>query len=251
MHHSSNLPESLPKAEQVYIQKTVRILESEVGDNLLGVYLFGSASYDEYVPGTSDLDIQVVVKEQMGAETIRQLATMLIHRVHYCPATKLEFVVYAVASLQSEETIAYCLNLNTGSTFKADHISIDPTEDDPHWFILDIAMGKRHAVSLFGPDASDIFPTISQQKIAQAMLECLTWFHENLYLSEAHKLCVLRCLAFAEEGELLSKKAAKARLEERQAFKDYWRDSAMIVLQKSTMSRLQEMVDQLENCLQS
>jgi predicted nucleotidyltransferase len=44
---------ALPNAEATYLEQVVKTLQSSLQQRLVGVYLFGSAAYDDYTPGIS------------------------------------------------------------------------------------------------------------------------------------------------------------------------------------------------------
>ncbi len=52
-----------PEAQTAYLARTVEVLQRCIGEELIGVYLFGSAAYGGYRPGASDLDLQAVQTE--------------------------------------------------------------------------------------------------------------------------------------------------------------------------------------------
>ncbi|WP_154651002.1 hypothetical protein [Reinekea blandensis] len=190
------------------MRNTALKVEAVFPTQLVGVYLFGSASYGQYVPGVSDLDIQAVIEPSVSDEQLAPLVEALLHRNHPCPATKLEFVLHTRKQLMSVPSSPYRLNLNTGPTID-DHVSMDAGEDPSHWFVLDIAIGRTRALPLLGKMPPErVFPAITSEQIAQAMIECLAWFAEHFPESEAYAQCLMRCYVFARHGELVSKKDA-------------------------------------------
>jgi predicted nucleotidyltransferase len=237
MNQENKLLQFLPEIERRYIFDTASIVKNVLKNNLVGIYLFGSASYKEYIPGESDIDIQVVSKTKINTTTLEILVEKLLHSNHPCPATKLEFVAYESLTLSSENSISYSLNLNTGRTI-ADHFSLDSSEDAPHWFVLDIAMGKTNAITIYGIDAFDIFPKISKKKIAQSMFDCLNWFNLNLHLSEAHKFCIFRCFVFTDVGKLVSKKSAKKIIDEMYGAAFFHNEEKILKIQGYTLDKL-------------
>ncbi|KAH7184494.1 hypothetical protein DER44DRAFT_816950 [Fusarium oxysporum] len=123
----------MPKDVKVYLDEVVKIR----------VYLFGSASYNAYEPGLSDLNIQAVVKHLLKTTEKQQIIRHLNLHLLPCPATKIEFVVYAQNSVNPANRHPYFeLNLNTGP-HKSDHISLNPVNKSSHWFLFDIAMGRQ------------------------------------------------------------------------------------------------------------
>lgn len=130
------------------------------------------------------------------------------HKNLPCPATKLEFVVYDIQSLQQFETISYNINLNTGREVD-EHCSFDGSEDPWFWFVLDIAIGRVKGVTLWGNSPVEAFPEIPTQVIDKAMLECLEWFLANYPEDSGCFECAERCYVYIATGEMVSKTSAR------------------------------------------
>lgn len=197
---------NLPYDEERYINELCHKLQSLVGDNLVGVYLLGSASQSCYVKGESDLDIQMVVAQELTEQNKIDVSQVLRHDNFPCPATKLEFVTYTKYGLSSPELLQYSINLNTGKTI-ADYVSFDYTSDPRHWFVLDIAMAEKYGINLVGQPFSAVFPNIDQNLLLDVMQECLNWF-VSYFPGEACYHCACRILYYLEKGELVSKRDA-------------------------------------------
>ena len=52
-----------------YIKEIIALL----GDNIIGIYLFGSLSYDDFNPRRSDIDLSVVLRKPLLAEEGEQV----------------------------------------------------------------------------------------------------------------------------------------------------------------------------------
>lgn len=125
-----------------YLRQVVLCLSESLKSQLIGVYLFGSASYGAYEPGSSDLDVQAVVQNPLSTIQKQDIIALLKHCNLSCPATKLEFAVYAQDLVRpANRHPRFELNLNTGAQ-QDDHTSLDPANESSHWFLLDIAMGR-------------------------------------------------------------------------------------------------------------
>ncbi|PLN83119.1 streptomycin 3''-adenylyltransferase [Aspergillus taichungensis] len=195
----------LPEDVEAYLEELIKRLTEYLRDRLVGVYLFGSASYDAYESGLSDLDVQAIVKDQL--DTIDKQA--VISRVNQaalpCPATKLEFVVYAQSAVYpASRHPRFELNLNTGP-HQLDHISLDPAHESNHWFLLDIAMGRERGRRLYGPDTTDAFGAIPRRWILEAIENSLEWHQANELNSANSVLNACRGWRFIVTGEFSSK----------------------------------------------
>src|SRR5271163_139289 len=44
-----------------------------LGDKVIGIYLFGSLSYDDFIPDRSDIDLLVITKEFLSEEELKKI----------------------------------------------------------------------------------------------------------------------------------------------------------------------------------
>jgi hypothetical protein len=175
---------------------------------LVGIYLLGSAALGDFVRGRSDLDVAVVRNHPLDTGTKRRLASTVSHRLLPCPARRLELVVYRAARLRAPVVDpAFELNLNTGAG-ERDHVSMDPGDEEPHWFILDIGMAREHARPLMGPPPGEVFGAVPRERILAAMITSIHWHasHDLEGVETVFSAC--RAWRFAEEGLWSSKGAA-------------------------------------------
>jgi len=63
-----------PKRVKALIGKLLSDLESILGENLIGVYLHGSLAMGGFVPGRSDVDVMIVVKNALSEGRKESLA---------------------------------------------------------------------------------------------------------------------------------------------------------------------------------
>ncbi|KAL4965908.1 uncharacterized protein BDV14DRAFT_171769 [Aspergillus stella-maris] len=196
---------NLPEEVEVYLEELFKRLTAYLKDQLVGVYLFGSASYDAYEPGLSDLDVQAIVKDQLDTVEKQAVIRHLNQAAFLCLATKLEFVVYTQSAVYSANRHPrFELNLNTG-LHQPDHISLDPANESSHWFLLDIAMGRKFGRTLHGPDTTDVFGAIPRRWILEAIANSLDWHQANEANSANSVLNACRGWRFIVTGEFSSK----------------------------------------------
>lgn len=198
---------NLPGAETTYLEKIVEKLRDYLGDKLVGVYLFGSASYEAYEPGLSDLDVQAVVKDPLDLAAKQAIIEKLTQENLSCPARKLEFVVYRFGSVNpANRHPRFELNLNTGPD-QADHLSLDPAEESSHWFLLDIAMGRELGQALYGPAPTKVFGKIPRRWTLEAIADSLEWHRVNELSSANSVLNACRGWRYIATNEFGSKLA--------------------------------------------
>jgi hypothetical protein len=195
----------LPEVVEAYLDEIVNRLTDYLKAQLVGVYLFGSASYGAYEPGSSDLDLQAVVKSPLGIVEKQEIIRRLNHNALPCPATKLEFVVYAQSSVYpASRHPRFELNLNTGS-HQTDHVSYDPANESSHWFLLDIAMGRELGRCLYGLATSQAFEAISRRWVLEAISDSLKWHQRNEANSANSVLNACRSWQYIATGAFSSK----------------------------------------------
>lgn len=195
----------LPREVQVYLEEMVQCLRDCLKHQLVGVYLFGSASYDAYEPGLSDLDVQAIVKDPLKTADKQAVICCLSHGGFPCPATKLEFVVYAQGAVYPASRHPHFeLNLNTGP-YQSDYISLDPANESSHWFLLDITMGRELGRKLYGTDITDTFSAIPRRWTLEAIADSLHWHQENELSSPNSVLNACRAWRFIITGKFCSK----------------------------------------------
>lgn len=169
----------LPAAETQYLEQVVAVLQSQLGQQLVGAYLFGSAGYGDYTPGVSDLDVQAVISEGLEEKERYALAAALAHAKLPCPARCLEFVCYRQSAVNpASRRPQFELNFNTGFGVET-HLSLDSGEEASHWFLLDIAMGRELGQCLVGVDPAQVFASIPRLWQLKAILESLNWHCEH------------------------------------------------------------------------
>lgn len=70
-----------------FILNLITVLEDELSDNLVGIYLHGSLAMGCYYRPKSDLDVIVVVQNQLGADTAKKTGIAIAKQADKRPAT--------------------------------------------------------------------------------------------------------------------------------------------------------------------
>ncbi|KAJ4138682.1 hypothetical protein NW768_002536 [Fusarium equiseti] len=196
---------NLPNVVRTYLDDLVKLLIVHLKDQLAGVYLFGSASYGAFEPGFSDLDVQAIVKTPLSTPEKQSIISRINQPSLPCPATKLEFVLYAQESVRpASRHPQFELNLNTGPN-QTDHVSLDPSQEASHWFLLDIAMGRQLGRCLHGLPIDEAFGEIPRSWILDGMADSLAWHAANEVNSANSVLNACRSWQYMTSGEFSSK----------------------------------------------
>ncbi|KAI6844226.1 hypothetical protein KC332_g3168 [Hortaea werneckii] len=195
----------LPAKVESYLAELTKRLVDHFQEQLIGVYLFGSASCKAYEPGVSDLDVQAVVQEPLSDVAKQAIVSLLNQDALPCPATKLEFVLYAQNVVHpASRHPRFELNLNTGPK-RSDHIGFDPAKEASHWFLLDIAFGRELGRCLYGVDKSEAFGAIPYSWVLEAMAVSLEWHLLNEAKSANSVLNACRSWQYVASGKFASK----------------------------------------------
>jgi hypothetical protein len=181
----------VPVELRSYLEELTEALTSRA--ELDALYVLGSAALGGYEHGRSDVDVVAVTSRPLSLDERRALADAA--EAVPCPARKLELVVYPRGS------DAWEINLNTG-----EHVSYDPADEPPFWFVIDRAIAEQSAVALVGPPWHETFPPVSPEDLLDALEQSL----EIIGV-----LDMARAWARLETGEWISKPAAEAWLRER------------------------------------
>ena len=197
------------EAVRAYHEELVGRLRATLGDDLVGVYAGGSYALDDYRPGSSDLDVAVVVREPLAREAKQALVEAVRHEALPCPARGLELVVYSARAAAAPSAAAdFELNVNTGARmdFRAE---LEPGEEW-HWFAIDRAILRQRGVALTGPPPHLAFAEIAREDLLAALAESVRWHGAVEPASENARLNALRALRYVRTGEWTSKRAASA-----------------------------------------
>lgn len=209
-----------------YLAALVERAHRILGPRLVGVYVVNSGGRGDYVPGSSDLDVAVIVTDALDDTTKGEVIEALLHRSLPCAAPRLELVVYrrdVVAAPGARP--AFELNLNTGSAI-ADHVTTDPADELPHWFVLDLAAAAERALRLVGPPASEVFGPVPRSVALDALVALRQWHAEYDTAAPNRVLNDCRAWRFVVTGSWSSKGEAAAWAMERDEDPDLIRHAA-------------------------
>lgn len=200
------MPEpGLPTEIQTYLAALTGTLRALLGENLLGVYLFGSAAQGAYEPGLSDLDVQAVTRHPLSLTLRQTIAARLSHAALPCPAHGLELVLYPQGAVDPmTATPTFDLNLNTGG-HRTQHAGYDPSHEEAHWFVLDIALGRERGQALWGPPPDALFAEVPRLVVLNALAQSQTWHALHDTAAPNRILNAARTWRFLDTGEWGSK----------------------------------------------
>jgi predicted nucleotidyltransferase len=177
--------------------EAARAVAAAVGDDVQAAYVVGSAARGAFEPGTSDLDMVVVLRGEPSRDELRALAER-VKAVDVAPARGLELVAYAGGRV--------VLNVNAGPGM-TEHVGFEG--DDPaFWFVLDRAIAERHAVTLTGPPWSESFEPVPREEVLDALAASLDWHADEEPATRNAVLNTARAWRWLDTSEWVTKPEA-------------------------------------------
>lgn len=185
-----------------YVERVASILNSLLGQALVGVYLHGSAAMNGFRRGRSDIDMLAISNRSLARAEKERIATALSQKAFPCPARELELsLVTQDVTRITAASPPYELHLSTG--------------DCPHWIdgaerdgdgdlVAHFAMACARGRAIYGPPPQAVFRPVERPLLLQTLLSDLRWAEENA-TSEYRVLNACRCWRLIEDGSLGSK----------------------------------------------
>ncbi|GAB3857224.1 aminoglycoside adenylyltransferase domain-containing protein [Dactylosporangium cerinum] len=170
-------------------------------DDVVGVYLHGSAVLGGFRAPTSDVDVLVVVRATRPEAAQRALGERLA-AVPGCPGSGIELSAVTAATAADLGDCPFEVHVNT----TAGTPTVVPGAGhagDPD-LILHSAVCREHGVAVTGPPPAEVFGAVDRGRILTAMIDELA----SPSLQQAAVYAVLnacRATRFAAEGRLGSK----------------------------------------------
>lgn len=177
-----------------------------LGDSFVGSYVTGSVCLDAFEPGTSDVDVLLVVDSKLQRSVAIALAESALSFGHTITSAGLECVVIS-RTAAGTPIPHFELCTSSGRGWK-DEVEFDA--DDSGLFI-DVSICQRNGITLAGPSQDLVFAAAKDCDIAEAITTGLNW-HRGRILDEFHDpggqnsvLNACRAWCWLETRELTSK----------------------------------------------
>jgi hypothetical protein len=181
-----------------------------LGDDLVAAWLAGSGALGGVVLGQSDVDLVAVCATDPPEAVRRAVAGRLGELAMTWPLRGLEFVLYARAAVAAPaRRPRFAINLNVGPRMPY-RLSLDPSEEPAHWFLLDLAILRDRGRTLAGPPPGELVGPIPRRWALEALRDSMAWHQANEPVLEQTVLNASRGWRFATEGVWSSKDDAGA-----------------------------------------
>jgi predicted nucleotidyltransferase len=174
---------------------TLEALEAELRDllgaNLIGIYVYGSLAFGCYNPARSDVDLLVLTRRRISAETHRPLSALL----RGFPRLEISFL-----SRPSLVPWRYPTPLDYHFSGTAE------VRDRVTTFVAgEIAPARARGVALLGPPPEEALPEVPDADYLDNIVRDLHWARERLDEAAYAVLNCCRALAYARTRAVMSK----------------------------------------------
>ena len=161
--------------QRSYLNELAARLDDSLGERLMSVLSIGSYALGAFDPRSSDLDVIVVVDRPLTVSDWDAVVDSCSHESLPVPARKLELVAYTRPQVAApRRNQGWELNFHTGPGVR--HAGHDPMAESWHWFVLDLAQAREHAITLYGEPAREVIGEVSDELVKDAHAAALTWY---------------------------------------------------------------------------
>ncbi|HEX6682349.1 MAG TPA: aminoglycoside adenylyltransferase domain-containing protein [Candidatus Limnocylindrales bacterium] len=172
-------------------------------EDVVGVYLHGSAVLGGFDPARSDVDVLAVVARP-SPDAASQLAMgEALAAVGGCPGTGLELSVITAATAARLGDCPFEVHVATRKSEPPVIVAGFGHAGDPD-LVLHSAVCREHALAVAGPPPAEVFGPVERERILAAMVSELEWGMANAP-SAYFVLNACRAMRFAFDGTLCSK----------------------------------------------
>lgn len=169
-------------------------------DEIVGVYVHGSAVLGDFVAGVSDLDVLVVVDDDIEREALDAIAETLVS-CDARPAIGVEVsVVTRSAAARPRAPWPYLVHV---TNHPGGRKVVYGDRGDPD-LVLHLAVVRRHGWAAVGAPAVDVVGEIDRATIVTQLVAELRWAVDHASASYA-VLNACRALRYVADGTLCSK----------------------------------------------
>ena len=199
-----SLPEEPAKDPDSAARAVTRALRAVLGDDLLAVYLHGSAVLGGFRWDQSDLDMLALSNSSLSDNQVRTVADAL-STLSY-PAKGLEFTLMTAYESAAPEAPSPRFQLHTSTPGRDEAgrtVDGRAGPGDPD-LLLHLAVCRERGVTLLGPPASETLAKIPSRTVLLAMRDEIRWARTNAPLAYL-VLTSTRVWLFAETHRIASK----------------------------------------------
>jgi len=159
---------AIPADVQVVLARLLEGVNLALGDDLVGVYLFGSVATGDYEPGISDVDTVALLRSDLTAAQLAALDRLHRDIADEMPVwdERVEVVYLSTRALRDLRVrTSAAARISPGELFHA-------IEVDRGW-LIDWYRLREVGVALSGPPATSVVPTITREAYVGGVRELM------------------------------------------------------------------------------
>jgi hypothetical protein len=158
-----------------YLEELAGRLADALGERLLSVIAGGSYALGGFDRRTSDLDVIVVVDRPLTVSDWDAVVDLTAHESLPVPARKLELTAYTRPQVAApRRNQGWELHFTTGPGVR--HAGFDPMAESWHWFVIDLALARRHGVAIHGEQPREVIGEVSEALVQDAQAASMSWY---------------------------------------------------------------------------
>jgi len=171
-----------------YVTEFVDLLRSKLLDNLTGIYLHGSLAMNSYFPPKSDLDFIIVVDNNLGAESAKDLNQSIARYAETRPT--MGSIECSVITCETAKNVSGDMpyELHYSETWHQrildDQVTYDPTYTDPD-LPAHLMCVKRRGICLYGQPIDMVFSDVDWDNFIRAVLDDFDWIIDDNNICES------------------------------------------------------------------
>lgn len=207
--------DTIPSPIKKDLDQLVTYFQKTLNENLLGIYLHGSAAMGSYNAESSDIDILVVTQDKLSQEKKTELSLAMLSLS--TPTRKYELSIITQSSLENFQyptpyEFHYSEEWREKYQNKEENFSLDRTDPDLAAHLL---ITKKRGICLFGKPIENLFPEIPKNAYVDSIVKDSDWSYQNIQKGPNNGNCRVptyavlnfcRVLAYLQEDLITSKK---------------------------------------------
>lgn len=170
-----------------FVLDLVNLLESELGDNLIGIYLHGSLAMGCYYRPKSDLDIIVVAQNRIGEDGAKKAGIAIAKQAEKRPTTgNVELsIIIADTAKHIPVPVPFELHYSTEWHDKSlnGDIEYDSSKTDID-LLSHLMYVQQRGIVLSGKPINEVFGKYNWQHFLSAVIDDFEWILEDEHILE-------------------------------------------------------------------
>jgi hypothetical protein len=179
-----------------------------LGENLIGLYLHGSLTFDCFHPETSDIDFLVVVHDRLDVATRRHITHALIAWSRDAPPRGLETSIVTQESLRAfryPTPFEFHFSNAWRDRYVADEVDLEAERVDPD-LAAHLTVVRERGIRLVGEPIEAVIPSIPREAYLRSIANDAAGAGANIAADPVYGLLNLcRVLTFLHDGRITSK----------------------------------------------